>query len=139
MHCSVVSSETLNSVQCSSVQTNTEQLVCFTQSFTMVLELLHRCACEIKMTVQRVETYRLRGSNIIMRSLCHVTKREKSDALVFSDACRKRVDHKLLNSSVCFYCKFTHTMWNKQRPFIHRKTVTFKHQTLKLKIINLPN
>ncbi len=100
MHCSVVSSETLNSVLCSSVQTKTEQLACFTQSFTMVLELLHRCACEIKMKAQRVETYRLRGGNIIMRSLCHVTKREKSDSLVFSDAYRKRLTNtKLLGSS----------------------------------------
>ncbi len=40
------------------------------------------CAYEIKMTVQRVETYRLRGGNIIMISLCHVTKGEKSEALV---------------------------------------------------------
>ncbi len=46
-------------------------------------------ACEIKMMAQRVETYRLRGGNIIMRSLCHVTKGAKSDALVFSEACRK--------------------------------------------------
>ncbi len=32
-----------DSKQCSSVQPKTEQLACFTQSFTMVLELVHRC------------------------------------------------------------------------------------------------
>ncbi len=42
------------------------------------------------MTAQRVETYRLRGGNIIMRSLCHVTKGAKSYALVFSEAFRKK-------------------------------------------------
>ncbi len=93
MHCSVVSSEagTLNSVLCSSVQPKTEQLACFAQTFTMALELVHRCRLRIKMMAQRVDTYRLRGGNIIMRSLCHVTKGAKSDALVFSEACRKRL------------------------------------------------
>ncbi len=33
----------LNSVLCSSVQPKAEQLACFAQTFTMVLELVHRC------------------------------------------------------------------------------------------------
>ncbi len=42
----------------------------------------------------------LRGSNIIMRSLCNVTRGAKSDALIFSVACRKRlIKTKLLCSS----------------------------------------
>ncbi len=41
----LVSSEagTLNSVLCSSVQPNTEQLACFAWTFTMALEMVHRC------------------------------------------------------------------------------------------------
>ncbi len=95
MHCSVVSSEagTLNSVQCSSVQTKTEQLACFAQTFTMAVELLHRChlyaACKIKMTAQRVETYRLRGGNIIMRSICNITRGAQSDHSFFQKLAEK--------------------------------------------------
>ncbi len=58
------------------MQPKTEQLACFAQTFAP-LSLAN------SMTAPWVEIYRLRGGNIIMRSLCNVTRGAKSDALVF--------------------------------------------------------
>ncbi len=72
------------------MQPKEEQLACFAQTFTMALELLHHCCLPNQNDGAAVEIYRLRGGNIIMRSLCNVTRAAKSDALIFSDACRKK-------------------------------------------------
>ncbi len=58
----------------------------------MALELLHRCRLRNQNDGAAGGNVQIKGGNIIMRSLCHVTKGAKSNALVFfSDACRKRL------------------------------------------------
>ncbi len=68
------------------MQPKIKQLECFGSNFRHGIRAGTVVACKIKMMVPWVETYRLRGGDVIMSSLCNVTRGVKSDALVLSDA-----------------------------------------------------
>ncbi len=85
------------------MQPKTEQFACFTQTFTMALELVHHCHLRNQNEAQWVETYRLRGGNIITRSLGHVTKGSKIRRTRFFRSLQKKFYQNKVSGLILFH------------------------------------